>query len=877
MTPGSKFLGGLGNLFSELGLASMADQDAGAVAITGGTIANVAGSFTSLAASLNVTAAGYVQSNRAGAQFVAPGYMHYSDGSNFYVLLTGSGTPSTSFNGLRPFFINLSTGKVGMSNGAAITGGLSVDNLTVSGSAAAGNVIQVTGPTAPTLRTFNTAAPGPSGGTAGRYSEEYVDANGQYVLRFVNGAYTSGPTVFTVTSDVNSNPLALNWYGTSAALNMPVTVGALTGTTANFSGALTVGGSTTSGQVFSQGASAALTAYDRGGNANGTGTFYRTGSISRLWDSNYGDHIQYGNGAITLVYGTTVSGALNVSGTAAFSGSVLANGIAPYTAISSSNEWHPFSTNVTYGSAAPNGATSGFVYQFVNTVGVGVTVLDSKGAYQTPWSYSFATATLTVPTLAAGATSASSLNVSGNATIGNQLSIGNATSGFLTLIGPGGTISSNGNQINGTGGLYLNYTGSSVVDINYGGGTTNIHNTLNALGTLNASAIINTSSGGNTTGISVPTTNSNYTGNRTAIYNDGNSHIEAYTGTTGNGNQLWINQNTNAPVNIGGGGGLTSIQGPFAATGASATITSAGQATRSLNTGSVGGALLIKDTGTSPLNGGAVYFAAGSGTFGAIKGYLYDGGGNTGGGVGIQVRGNSSSGTLTEALLIEGTQVTAPNQINLGGYLQTLNGATLGSYGSMSLAGSKGGYSGIHFNDAGTRTFMVQNSAGGLSGIWNSGGWEWYFTGGTLTQGTVPAANVGAGALANGMTATTQAGSDNSTKIATTAAVNAIIAALGAGTLGTTGSVPIPGTGLIVKWTQATFASGKYTWTFAAAFPTACVFAIANPISTTAGTVSAWATAAPTASAANFAAVNTGAAGAQAGYVNGALFLAIGY
>jgi hypothetical protein len=66
-------------------------------------------------------------------------------------------------------------------------------------------------------------------------------------------------------------------------------------------------------------------------------------------------------------------------------------------------------------------------------------------------------------------------------------------------------------------------------------------------------------------------------------------------------------------------------------------------------------------------------------------------------------------------------------------------GAT-GTYGSVSVHGSKGDYSGIHFSSTTPgSTFMVRDSDG-LSGVWRAiGGWSWYFTGdGVLSAGTVP-------------------------------------------------------------------------------------------------------------------------------------------
>jgi hypothetical protein len=142
----------------------------------------------------------------------------------------------------------------------------------------------------------------------------------------------------------------------------------------------------------------------------------------------------------------------------------------------------------------------------------------------------------------------------------------------------------------------------------------------------------------------------------------------------------------------------------------------------------------------------------------------------------------------------------------------TFASATLGgalyhsptSYGAAAVSGANGGYAGIQFSGAsGTMTLMVA-SGSAISGIYalsaptgGSAGWQWYFTGSTLTVGTVPAANIGAGTAAisisgnaatattaasatTASTATTQATGTNNTTIATTAFVQSQIAATGA-------------------------------------------------------------------------------------------------
>lgn len=141
----------------------------------------------------------------------------------------------------------------------------------------------------------------------------------------------------------------------------------------------------------------------------------------------------------------------------------------------------------------------------------------------------------------------------------------------------------------------------------------------------------------------------------------------------------------------------------------------------------------------------------------------------------------------------------------------TFTAATLGgalyhapaSYGSAAISGATGGYAGVQFSGAsGMMTLMVA-SGSAISGIYaisaptgGVSGWQWYFTGSSLTKGTVPAASIEAGTASisitgNAATATSAAsattastattqptGTDNNT-IATTAFVQAQIAETG--------------------------------------------------------------------------------------------------
>jgi hypothetical protein len=51
------------------------------------------------------------------------GVIHYNDGGAYYILLTDNGTPLAEFNGLRPFYIDLNSGRLNSNNGQTFSGG----------------------------------------------------------------------------------------------------------------------------------------------------------------------------------------------------------------------------------------------------------------------------------------------------------------------------------------------------------------------------------------------------------------------------------------------------------------------------------------------------------------------------------------------------------------------------------------------------------------------------------------------------------------------------------------------------------------------------------------------------------------------------------
>lgn len=223
-----------------------------------------------------------------------------------------------------------------------------------------------------------------------------------------------------------------------------------------------------------------------------------------------------------------------------------------------------------------------------------------------------------------------------------------------------------------------------------------------------------------------------------------------------------------------------------------------------------------------------------------------------------ELRALSIAGSLTfypnSALgmtIASGGVVTAAGSIGVSGGSAPVIGSAPHSYGSMTLSGSLGTYSGIQFTSAfGTqgRTLMVSNSAA-LQGFYdsNAGAWDWYFSGGALTVGTVPGASV-TGTVANATTAatvsttvasaavgTTQAVATNNTTIATTAFAH--LAAGGTTTpavsLAANGSCTFP-SGLQLRWGFIAAAGDPKTVTFATAFTTGC-YAVVGSCSNTSG------------------------------------------
>ena len=75
------------------------------------------------------------------------GWMNYSDGSNFYFLLTNSGNQYGTYNGLRPYNINLATGAMSIGNSLTVANGLTADSADITSNEIVGGTITVNGST----------------------------------------------------------------------------------------------------------------------------------------------------------------------------------------------------------------------------------------------------------------------------------------------------------------------------------------------------------------------------------------------------------------------------------------------------------------------------------------------------------------------------------------------------------------------------------------------------------------------------------------------------------------------------------------------------------------------------------------------------------
>jgi hypothetical protein len=160
-----------------------------------------------------------------------------------------------------------------------------------------------------------------------------------------------------------------------------------------------------------------------------------------------------------------------------------------------------------------------------------------------------------------------------------------------------------------------------------------------------------------------------------------------------------------------------------------------------------------------------------------------------------QISAINIDGVISLSLPQPLSQSSSPTFISV-----TLGTTPISSYmknGSLAVGGSKNGYCGFEFTSSyGSRSLLISTSNTPTSGLFNTAqnSWDWQFTGGTLTVGTVPAQNIGkgtapisitgnAGSADFATTAQTRNIGDNSDFIATTAFVQSQIAATGSAAL----------------------------------------------------------------------------------------------
>jgi hypothetical protein len=250
-------------------------------------------------------------------------------------------------------------------------------------------------------------------------------------------------------------------------------------------------------------------------------------------------------------------------------------------------------------------------------------------------------------------------------------------SGAIVMSGAGGGAQkrglsvSSGNDANGTGGIYI-LSGSAAggdgatieaigrrVDSN----TSRTFSGTVALGHLRTDAAI--TSTGQVLGSVVFGGNASGTTESSVIYSasivglaDGTwssnsampTALAFYTGSTGTALNT-ANANTGTERMRITSGGLVGIG---TTPTAQLTVSGAGQTTAAMSTSSsLGGTLLLRDSGGLAGNGGAVIFAAEQGAFAAIKGLIFNGGGNTEGSIAFSTRNTQSDANLTERVRID--------------------------------------------------------------------------------------------------------------------------------------------------------------------------------------------------------------------------------
>lgn len=160
-------------------------------------------------------------------------------------------------------------------------------------------------------------------------------------------------------------------------------------------------------------------------------------------------------------------------------------------------------------------------------------------------------------------------------------------------------------------------------------------------------------------------------------------------------------------------------------------------------------------------NNGTIEFKNSGGSWASVQSIVNNlCGGTCGSGVG----GSGTSGYVprftnsttlgNSSLTSDGKSTTANGNFFITGALNTSGSQS--NYGALTIRGTKSGWSGINFQDlSGDNygTFMIYSNPN-YSGVYNTAdnNWDWYWNGSTLVDGTVPAANVGAGTFGGNFT-----------------------------------------------------------------------------------------------------------------------------
>lgn len=190
---------------------------------------------------LQISTAGYarfrneVQSNTSGAggQFRAVqgnyGVILRNDGGNYYTLITNSGDPWGTWNGLRPFTISLTTGIVSMSSGVNISGGFNISGAAEFNNGLGCGTANGLGTTGISLGDNDTGFKQEGDGILNAY------ANSQRIMRWTTGA-TANYKQLQV-QGVNGPALLLNNTATNQSCYLLITLAGNNGAYFGFGGA----------------------------------------------------------------------------------------------------------------------------------------------------------------------------------------------------------------------------------------------------------------------------------------------------------------------------------------------------------------------------------------------------------------------------------------------------------------------------------------------------------------------------------------------------------------------------------------------------------------------------------------------------------------